>query len=176
MACVPNPIEEGFNDALKRAARWAISGNRLELLDATGSRLAVFEARAPAPVPVSSVALENTAWKLVRFQGGDDAVLVPGDGSRYTVQFDKEGRLAVRIDCNRGHGTWSSKAPNQLEVGPLALTRARCPAGSLDDQIVRNWPYIWSFIIRDGHLFVSLTADRGTYEWAPYDAGKRTQR
>jgi heat shock protein HslJ len=168
MVCPPSAVEDGFRDALKRAARWAISGTRLELLDATRSRLAVFEARAPAPVPVSSVELEGTAWKLVRFQGGDDAVVIPDDGSKYTVQFEKGGRLAARIDCNRGRGTWKSNAPNQLEVGPLALTRTRCPAGSLHNQIVKNWRYIWSFVIRDGHLFMTLTADRGTYEWAPH--------
>jgi heat shock protein HslJ len=168
MGCPPSAIEEGFRDGLKRAARWTISGNRLELLDTGGSRLAVFEARAPAAVPASSVVLEGTAWRLVKFQSGDDAVLTPDDGSKYTVQFEREGRLAVRLDCNRGRGTWKANAPNQLEVGPLILTRARCATGSLHDQIARNWPYIWSFVIRDGHLFVSLTADRGTYEWVPY--------
>jgi para-nitrobenzyl esterase len=172
MACPPNPIEDGFRDALERAGRWAISRNRLELRDAAGSRLAVFEARAAAPVPASSVPLEGTAWKLVRFQGSDDTVLLPDDGSKYTLQFESGGTLAVRLDCNRGHGTWKSNAPNQLEVGPLALTRARCPSGSLHDQIAGNWQYIWSFVIRDGHLFVSLTADRGTYEWAPFVPGK----
>jgi uncharacterized lipoprotein YbaY/heat shock protein HslJ len=164
--CAASAIEDGFRDALKRAARWKISGRHLQLLDAAGSRLAMFEAPVPAPVSASSVALEGTAWRLVRFQRGDETVLTPPDGSRYRVQFDPGGRLAARIDCNRGRGTWRSAAPNQLELGPLTLTRARCAPGSLHDQILRHWPYIWSFVVQDGHLFLSLTADRGVYEWA----------
>ncbi len=166
-ACPAPAKDEEFRDALKRASRWTISGSRLELFDATGSRLAVFEGSPATAVRASSVPLEGTAWKLVRFQGGDDTVLVPRDSSKYTLQFEKEGRLSVRLDCNRGRGTWKSNAPNQLQLGPLAITRARCAAGSLSDQIARHWRYIWSFVIRDGHLFLSLTADGGTYEWAP---------
>jgi putative lipoprotein len=45
MAC-PDTVdtERGFRKALNGAARWSIAGDRLELLDATGGRLAQFEA------------------------------------------------------------------------------------------------------------------------------------
>jgi putative lipoprotein len=64
-------------------------------------------------------------------------------------------------------GTWKSSGPPQLEFGPLALTRAMCPPGSLHDQIVRQWPYVRSYVMRDDHLFVSLMADGGIYEFEP---------
>jgi hypothetical protein len=67
-------------------------------------------------------------------------------------------------------GTWKSSAPSMLEFGPLALTRALCPAGSLHDQIVRQWPYVRSYVLRDGMLHVSLMADGGIYAFAPADA------
>ena len=60
--------------------------------------------------------------------------------------------------------------PAQLEFGPLALTRAMCPAGSLHDQIARQWSVIRSFVIKDGHLFLSLMADGGTYKFEPAPA------
>jgi para-nitrobenzyl esterase len=50
---------------------------------------------------------------------------------------------------------------------PLALTRAVCPPGSLHDQWLKQWPYIRSYVMQDGHLFLSLMADGGIYEFEP---------
>lgn len=85
----------------------------------------------------------------MRFKGSDD------------------GSLTARIDCNRGRGTWKSAAPGQVELGPLALTRAMCPPGSLHDRIVRHLPIVRSYVVRDGRLFLSLMADGGIYEFEP---------
>ena len=50
MACPDTgDSERAFGDALQRATRLTISGDRLELLDAAGQRLAVFAARAQEP-------------------------------------------------------------------------------------------------------------------------------
>ena len=112
-------------------------------------------------------ALAGTSWQLVRFQGGDDAVLTPDDGSKYTIAFDPDGMVTVRLDCNRGRGPWKSSGPNQIELGPLALTRAFCGQASLHDQIVKQWGNVRSYIVRDGRLFLSLMADGGIYEFQP---------
>jgi putative lipoprotein len=42
-----------------------------------------------------------------------------------------------------------------------------CPPGSLHDQISKNWTFVRSYIIKDGHLFLSLMADGGVYEFEP---------
>jgi para-nitrobenzyl esterase len=109
--------------------------------------------------------LGGTSWQLVRFQGGDDRVLVPDDRANYTIAFGADGSVSARIDCNRGRGTWTSAGPSQLQFGPMALTRAMCPPGSLHDHIVRHWHYVRSYVIRDGRLYLSLMADGGIYEF-----------
>ena len=109
--------------------------------------------------------LGGTSWQLVRFQGGDDRVLVPDDRAKYTVAFGADGSVSARIDCNRGRGSWKSDGPGRLEFGPMALTRAMCPPGSLHDHIVRQWGYVRSYVIRDGRLYLSLMADGGIYEY-----------
>jgi len=53
---------------------------------------------------------------------------------------------------------WYSKQ----ETGWRALT-----AGSLHDRIVKQWGYIRSYVMKDGHLFLSLMADGGIYEFEP---------
>lgn len=117
-------------------------------------------------VPQSGTGLVGTSWRLVKFQGGDDKTLVPGGRSKYTLAFDQEG-VSVRIDCNRGHGTWKSSGPNQLEFGPMALTRAMCPPAELNDRLPKDWGNVRSYVVKDGHLFLSLMADGGTYEFEP---------
>jgi heat shock protein HslJ len=115
----------------------------------------------------AQVSLGGTSWQLVRFQGGDDRVLTPDDRTKYTMVFGTDGRVNVRIDCNRGQGTWKSSGPSQLQFGPLALTRAACPPGSLHDRIAKDWPFVRSYIIKNGNLFLSLMADAGIYEFEP---------
>ena len=111
--------------------------------------------------------LTGTSWQLVRFQGGDDTVLRPDERAKYTFEFGEDGILSVRIDCNRARGSWKSEGPSRLEFGPMAITRAQCPPGSLHDRIVKHLPYMVSYVIRDGHLFLSLIADGGIYEFEP---------
>jgi heat shock protein HslJ len=160
-------VERRFRSVLKGTSHWRVAGDRLELFGATGKPLAVFERGARPARPAGSSPLEGTAWQLARFQGGDGKTLTPDDPAKYTVEFAIGGRLTARIDCNRGSGTWNSTATNQLELGPLALTRAMCPEGSLHDQIVKQWTFVRSFTIKDRRLFLALMADGGTYEFAP---------
>ena len=112
-------------------------------------------------------ALGGTSWRLVKFQGGDGTVLAPDDKSKYTLAFGADGVVRARIDCNRAQGGWKSAGPNQLEFGPMAITRAQCPPGSLHDQIVKQLPYVRSYVMKQGHLFLSLMADGGIYEFEP---------
>jgi heat shock protein HslJ len=166
MACPKtDEIVQRFHAALKGTSHWSIINGRLEFYGATGKPLAVFA--RPAATAADATVLQGTAWQLVRFQGGDDRTLTPADPSNYTIEFAAGGQLTARVDCNRGRGTWKATPPGQLELGPLALTRAQCPPGSLHDQIARQWTNVRSFVIRDGRLFLSLMADGGIYEFAP---------
>src|SRR5262245_32015089 len=108
--------------------------------------------------------LTGTGWQLVKFQGADGKTRMPDLRSKYTVRFGG-GQLTITVDCNRGRGPWKWVGPNKVEFGPLALTRAQCPAGSLHDQIVKQWPSIRSYLLKDGHLFLSVVANGGTYEF-----------
>jgi uncharacterized lipoprotein YbaY len=121
----------------------------------------------PPPSARGASPLAGTSWQLVKFQSMDDKTLIPDAKTKYTLQFGADGSVAARIDCNSGHGTWTSTGPSQLTLGPLALTRAMCPPGSLHDRIVRDWTRIRSYVIKDGHLFLSLMIDSGIYEFEP---------
>ena len=117
-----------------------------------------------APTPET---LAGTSWRLVRFQGGDGKVLAPDDRSKYTLAFHADGRVAARLDCNRGTGSWRSAAQGQLELGPMAVTRAMCPPGSIDHEVSKRLFYVRSYVIKNGRLFLSMMADGGVFELEP---------
>ena len=126
----------------------------------------------PAPPHNGAAGLGGTSWQLVKFQSSDDKLLTPDDPAKYTIAFGTDGNVSARIDCNRGRGSWKSPGPNQLQYGPLALTRAICPPGSMHDRIVKDWEFVRSYTLKDGHLFLALMADGGIYEFAPIDESK----
>ena len=127
--------------------------------------LAALLASACAQLPTTPEGLGGTEWRLVRFQGGDGTVLVPDDRSKYTLAFAADGGLSARIDCNRGRGAWKSPGKGRLELGPMAVTRAMCPPGSLHDHMIKQLPYVRSYVLKDGRLFLSLMADGGIFEF-----------
>ena len=117
-----------------------------------------------APMPET---LAGTSWQLVRFQGGDGKVMAPDDRSKYTLAFNADGRVAARLDCNRGTGSWKSAGPGQLELGPMAVTRAMCAPGSLDHEVSKRLYHVRSYVMKDGRLFLAMMADGGVFELEP---------
>jgi heat shock protein HslJ len=80
MACIgTGETERAFHDALQATSAWNITGDRLELMNAAGAKLAVFQARTPT----AASPLEGTSWPLVRVEGGDGTVREPDDPARY---------------------------------------------------------------------------------------------
>ena len=117
--------------------------------------------------PQNPSELAGTSWKLIRLQAADETTIVPGDGSKYTITFGSDGRVAARVDCNRGGSTWKSPRANELQFGSWSMTRAKCSAGSLYDRIVREGAAVRSYYIKDGHLFLGGMAAGGSYELEP---------
>jgi len=142
-------------------------------VSAITTRVESGQSRGAGPPTSLKGTLGGTAWQLVGFQGGDGTTLRPDDRTNYTIEFRDDGSLSARIDCNRGRGTWSSSGASQIVFGPLALTRAACPPGSLHDQLVRQWGSVRSYVMKDGHLFLSLMADGGIFEFEPVSPNAR---
>jgi para-nitrobenzyl esterase len=111
--------------------------------------------------------LAGTSWRLVAIQSMDDRTYSPEDRSKYTVAFGADHSLTVRADCNRGRGTWQSAGPGQLGLGSLALTRAHCGEAWLHDRYVADLGHVRSYVLRDGHLFLSTMADGSILEFEP---------
>ena len=161
----PQTVPGGLEGTAWRAVELAgmpVSGSD-SCNGSTGKPHAVFER---GQTPASAAPLDGTSWQLVKFQGSDGRTLAPDDRSKFTLEFTAGGRVAARVDCNRGSASWKVNG-SQLALGPLALTRMQCPDSALHDHFVKQWSFVRSFVIKDGHLFLALVADGGTYEFEP---------
>ena len=114
--------------------------------------------------------LDGTSWRLVKFDGGDGKAIRPPNPASFTLEFQVGGGLVLRVDCNRGRGTWKAASPSGIELKPQVLTRAFCGKESMHDQILKDLPLVRSYVMKDGHLFLSLMADGGIYEYEPMKA------
>jgi len=111
--------------------------------------------------------LEGTAWRLLNIASMDDTLDVPDDPDKYTLEFGADGRAAMRADCNRGAGEWSSDNPPQLTFGPIAATRALCPPPSISEKYLAQFEWVRSYTMKDGHLFLATMADGAIIEFEP---------
>ena len=116
--------------------------------------------------------LSGTSWQLVKFQGPDERTFAPDDKSKYTITFGINGRVTVRVDCNRGSSTWKI-AKGELQFGSWSRTNAKCGSGSLHDQIVTEGAAVRNFVVKDGHLFLSGMEGGGYYELEPIPTRRR---
>ena len=115
--------------------------------------------------------LAGSTWRLASFQSSDDgiAALRSSDPQRYTLSFGNDGRLAAKLDCNRGTGPWQAEAGDakggSLRLGPLGTTRAMCPPDPLGANLVRDLEAVRSYRVERARLYLSLPADAGVYVW-----------
>jgi heat shock protein HslJ len=157
--CLPPSLDTRMAKDLGAVHAYAIENGHLHLNLSTGG-FYEFAPHAPPGLPGSS-------WQLLEIRNADGTVLHPSDPANYTVTFEADGSVIARLDCNHGRGTWKSTSAGQIELGPMALTRMMCPAGSLSDRVAKDWSSARSYKIEDGRL--RLTFSAGDYdEFEPF--------
>jgi len=141
------------------------------------------EATAPAPTPAATPAeaqpatpaaqaaeagaLAGTAWRLVKIMSMDDTTYTPDDPTLYTLEFGGDGVAKVKADCNVASGSWTSESAGQLQFGVMAATMAECAPGSLHNRYMSQFEWVRSYVLENGHLFLSTMADGAIIEFEP---------
>jgi heat shock protein HslJ len=93
-------------------------------------------ATSPSQAATSAAALTG-AWRLQSLTRPDSTVVPVSEPDRFTVEFVENNRLALRADCNRGFGGFSTNG-NTISLGPVAITKAYCgETAPFDDEYVR---------------------------------------
>ena len=110
--------------------------------------------------------LAGVTWQWVSTSTAGEHLTVDAP-SRYTLQFDRSGRLAVRADCNRGAGGYRLLADQRIDIGAVALTRAACPPGSLSDRFVADVSRVTRYSFDGREFILQLTGSAGTLHFQP---------
>jgi hypothetical protein len=77
-----------------------------------------------APALTLSLEVLDVTWQWVSFRTPVEQIDVDAP-ERYTIQFARAGRVAVRADCNRGATSYTSPRIAASRSGP-SRSRARC--------------------------------------------------
>jgi heat shock protein HslJ len=110
--------------------------------------------------------LVGTVWLWQRTQMNDDSVIQPPDPSSFKLEFQADGSVTMRVDCNRGTGTYTVDETRLLIEG-VALTRAYCGPDSLDQKFLKQLEQVTSYL-RDGQeLVLELKYDSGGMLFSP---------
>lgn len=121
-----------------------------------------------APPESAPSGLAATQWTLIEVREPAGAPARDVSLNRYTLEFQPENRVAMKLDCNRGAGSWSAQAATPrsgtLRFGPIASTRALCPDNGQGARIAANLSGNWPYEIYDGRL--TIRTANGTYTFA----------
>lgn len=131
--------------------------------------LAVFACSPPVPESGAEEEIPQPGvlgqWQWVSFQSMDDSSIEITDPSLYTLEMQTDG-VSVRADCKRGTGGFELEG-SSLTFTDLATTTMACPPESLGDRYLSYLGYVRSWLIENGHLYLSLYADGGIMRFRP---------
>jgi heat shock protein HslJ len=104
-------------------------------------------------------------WQGTTYSGNRQ--VVPDAPERYSLHFMPDGHVQLRADCNRGRARYETGANRALSLGPAAVTKIGCPAGSKDGEFLRQLGEVAGYRFVDGDLVLALDADEGAMRFAP---------
>ena len=99
--------------------------------------------------------LAGSTWRLVSLTMSNQTS-VPDDRMKYTLNFQKNGVVAIHADCNKGKARYEDPPMGALTIGTVHLSKARCAPGSLADQFARAIGFTQSYEVRDGQLLLGV--------------------
>jgi uncharacterized lipoprotein YbaY len=104
-------------------------------------------------------------WAWQGTQMSDGAIIAVTDPSRYTIQFNPDGSLAIRADCNQVAGRYTVNGA-QLTITLGASTTVACPPGSQADVFTRQLSEVVSYAFSGGDLNLALRGNAGVMRFA----------
>lgn len=113
--------------------------------------------QAPAP------SLVGTLWVWQETLMSDGARITPQAPERYTIEFLSEWRVQLRVDCNRGRGSYETGDDGRITLGPIATTKMLCPRDSQDTEFLNGLANVGSYKIASAdELWLMIKFDSGT--------------
>ena len=161
MACpdLETGLETEVFKALDQTRAWKIQDEELLFLNG-GKILARFTKE-------KMQGLSGPVWQWMQTLYSDDRKVVPENPENYTVQFQQDGTVSVKADCNQKGGAYSiSPGEKTISIEITHSTMAFCPEGSLEDEFVKGLSAAAIYFFKDGDLCIDLKYDSGTMKFS----------
>ena len=130
MAC-SEPImaqAQQYQAALASASSYRINGDMLEILNADGKVVLVYQTPGEVKLP-------GTSWVAISYNNGKEAVVSVLAGSEITAVFGEDGKLSGSASCNNYNATYTVDG-SSIQISPAATTRMMCqtPEGVMEQE------------------------------------------
>ncbi len=158
IACPPDSLDSRFTLALQQVTAYTLTDGELILRLQDGSRMHFTPASvavSPSPTP----RLAGTTWRWTALTTPDGVTSNVNRPLRYTVLFSDTGQLQLRLDCNRGSGTYRVEG-NALSITATATTRRACGAGSAWQAFLEALNQAQAYEQADDSLIIHLSDGR----------------
>ena len=100
-------------------------------------------------------------WALSLDSAGQEQTVE--DPAAYTLDFDEDGTLVVKADCNQAGGTYSLAEDGSITLSVDTITLAVCPEGSLSEEFLGYFSSITSVVLDGDDLSIILDPASGVF-------------
>ncbi len=149
----------------------ACGGDDEESTEGSGEETAVPDLVQPTQpaAAITDDALTAQAWQWVSFMDQSAGEIPVTDPQNYTVDFQPDGTIQVKADCNNASGTYTADGSNMsIALGPT--TRVACSPESNSEQFLSYLGGAALYSITNGRLQIELMADSGTMTFISVNA------
>ena len=182
-AYCPSPSEE-YIKMLDQAASYTIDGNTLSIALKVDGGIMTFTtgatqpaagassgtATTPAATPAASAGsnlqrLTSGVWKWEQSADSSGQTWTAPNPASYTIQFNPDGTLGMKVDCNTGGGSYQADETNlAIQLGPTTLMA--CPPPTLDNEFRQQLSQVASYFFDGNNLVLLWKMDSGSMKFA----------
>ncbi len=110
---------------------------------------------------VNKMSLNMKKWNWVKTQMNDGKVVTPKVEGRFTLTFNKDGRVSVSTDCNSMGGTYIADG-KKLTFSQMMSTKMYCE-GSQEQEFASKLNEVGSYLFTSkGELILEIKMDSGS--------------
>ncbi len=178
-AICPPPSDE-YVKLLDQVASYKIDGSTLSLALNANAGTMTFTTGGAQPAPGATSGgvtapsqpagsnlqrLTTGVWKWQQSADSSGQTWTSPNPANYTVQFNADGSVAAKLDCNQSNGTYKADETN-LTITLGATTMMACPPPTLDSVFTQQLGMVSSYFFDGNNLILLWKADSGSMKFS----------
>jgi heat shock protein HslJ len=174
------PLPNGdFTQMLNQVASYKIEGSTLFLAFKMDGGIMTFTTGGAQPAPGTGTTttpptastgsnvqrLQTGVWKWQQSADNSGQMWNSPNPANYTIQFNPDGTLGLKLDCNTGGGSYQADETN-LTIQLGFSTLMACPPPTLDTEFSRQLSLVSSYMFDGNDLILLWKMDAGSMKFS----------